>query len=134
MAYDGFYLTYKSDRETNERLDRIRKKYPNFRMVKINLEDWSDPKIDKAISKIASITNTKHFWIIDPDVCVDDDFDFDEGDENNDVVKEAPPVTEAKVSSEIEDVDEEVEEGVISSDLSNFLRDFDEQLDDLMKI
>ena len=77
MAYDGFYLTYKSDRETNERLDRIREKYPNFRMVKINLEDWSDPKIDKAISKIASITNTKHFWIIDPDVCVDDDFDFD---------------------------------------------------------
>ena len=77
MAYDGFYLTYKSDRETNERLDRIRKKYPNFRMVKINLEDWSDPKIDKAISKIAAITNTKHFWIIDPDVCVDDDFDFD---------------------------------------------------------
>jgi len=65
---------------------------------------------------------------------LDDDFDFDEGDENNDVVKEAPPVTEAKVSSEIEDVDEEVEEGVISSDLSNFLRDFDEQLDDLMKI
>jgi len=64
MAYDGFYLTYKSDRETNERLDRIREKYPNFRMVKINLEDWSDPKIDKAISKIASITNTKHFWII----------------------------------------------------------------------
>jgi len=77
MAYDGFYLTYKSDRETNERLDRICKKYPNFRMVKINLEDWSDPKIDKAISKIASIANTKHFWIIDPDVYVDDDFDFD---------------------------------------------------------
>lgn len=77
MAYDGFYLTYKSDRETNERLDRIREKYPNFRMVKINLEDWSDPKIDKAISKIASITNTKHFWIIDPDVYVDEDFDFD---------------------------------------------------------
>ena len=22
MAYDGFYLTYKSDRETNERFDR----------------------------------------------------------------------------------------------------------------
>ena len=52
MAYDGFYLTYKSDRETNERFDRVREKYPNFRMVKINLEDWSDPKIDKAIMKI----------------------------------------------------------------------------------
>ena len=76
MAYDGFYLTYKSDRETNERLDRIQQKYPNFRLVKINLEDWSDPKIDKAVAKIASITNTKHFWIIDPDVNVNDDFDF----------------------------------------------------------
>ena len=77
MAYDGFYLTYKSDRETNERFDRIREKYPNFRMVKINLEDWSDPKIDTAVSKIASIANTKHFWIIDPDVKVEDGFDFD---------------------------------------------------------
>ena len=77
MAYDGFYLTYKSDRETNERFDRVRKKYPNFRMVKINLEDWSDPKIDKAIMKIADVTNTKHFWIVDPDVEVQDDFDFD---------------------------------------------------------
>ena len=76
MAYDGFYLTYKSDRETNERFDRVREKYPNFRMVKINLEDWSDPKIDKAIMKIADVTNTKHFWIIDPDVKVEDDFDF----------------------------------------------------------
>jgi len=77
MAYDGFYLTYKSDRETNERFDRVRAKYPNFRMVKINLEDWSDPKIDKAIMKIADVANTKHFWIIDPDVKVEDDFDFD---------------------------------------------------------
>ena len=76
MAYDGFYLTYKSDRETNERFDRVREKYPNFRMVKINLEDWSDPKIDKAIMKIADVANTKHFWIIDPDVNVDDNFNF----------------------------------------------------------
>jgi len=76
MAYDGFYLTYKSDRETNERFDRVQKKYPNFRMVKINLEDWSDPKIDKAIMKIADVANTKHFWIIDPDVNVDDNFNF----------------------------------------------------------
>ena len=53
-------------------------------MVKINLEDWADPKIEKAIKKIASITNTKHFWIIDPDVKVDDDFDFSfETDEYN---------------------------------------------------
>ena len=49
MAYDGFFLTYKSDRETNERYDRIQSRYPNFRMVKINLEDWSDPKIVKAV-------------------------------------------------------------------------------------
>jgi len=76
MAYDGFYLTYKSDKETNERFDKIQQKYPSFRMVKINLEDWADPKIEKAITKIASITNTKHFWIVDPDVKVDDDFDF----------------------------------------------------------
>ena len=45
MAYDGFFLTYKNDRETNERYDRIQSRYPNFRMVKINLEDWTDPKI-----------------------------------------------------------------------------------------
>lgn len=77
MAYDGFYLTYKSDKETNERFDKITEKYPNFRLVKINLEDWSDPKVEKAINKIATVTNTKHFWVIDPDVKVDDDFDFD---------------------------------------------------------
>lgn len=86
MAYDGYYLTYKADKETNERFDQIQKKYPFFRMVKINLEDWSDPKLEKAITKIASISNTKHFWIIDPDVKVDDDFDFsfetDKWDEN----------------------------------------------------
>jgi len=76
MAYDGFYLTYKSDRETNERFDRVRERFPNIRMVKINLEDWNDPKIVAAVSKIASIANTKHFWIIDPDVEVSDDFDF----------------------------------------------------------
>ena len=76
MAYDGFYLTYKSDRETNERFDRVRERFPNIRMVKINLEDWNDPKIVAAVSKIASITNTKHFWIIDPDVEVDEGFDF----------------------------------------------------------
>ena len=76
MAYDGFYLTYKSDRETNERFDRVRERFPNIRMVKINLEDWNDPKIVAAVSKIASIANTKHFWIIDPDVEVDDGFDF----------------------------------------------------------
>ena len=61
MAYDGFYLTYKSDRETNERFDRVRERFPNIRMVKINLEDWNDPKIVAAVSKIASIANTKHF-------------------------------------------------------------------------
>ena len=49
MAYDGFFLTYKNDRETNERYDRICEKYPNFRMVKINLEDWTDPKIVQQI-------------------------------------------------------------------------------------
>ena len=86
MAYDGYYLTYKADKETNERFDEIRKKYPSFRMVKINLEDWADPKIEQAITKIATITNTKHFWVVDPDVKVDDDFDFsfetDDWDEN----------------------------------------------------
>ena len=76
MAYDGYYLTYKADKETNERFDQIQKKYPFFRMVKINLEDWSDPKLEKAITKISSITNTKHFWVIDPDVKVDENFDF----------------------------------------------------------
>ena len=88
MAYDGFYLTYKSDRETNERFDRVRERFPNIRMVKINLEDWSDPKLDQAITKIAEITNTKHFWIIDPDVEVDDDFDFEfrTSEYDNDVV------------------------------------------------
>ena len=86
MAYDGYYLTYKADKETNERFDEIRKKYPSFRMVKINLEDWADPKIEQAITKIATIANTKHFWIVDPDVKVDNEFDFsfetDKWDEN----------------------------------------------------
>ena len=77
MAYDGFFLTYKNDRETNERYDRIRSRYPNFRMVKINLEDWSDPKITRAVKACAEGTNTKHFWVIDPDCKVDDSFDFD---------------------------------------------------------
>jgi len=87
MAYDGFYLTYKTDKETNERFDEIREVYPNFRMVKINLEDWSDPKVEQAVSKIASISNTKHFWIIDPEVKVDTDFDFGyETDSSNDKI------------------------------------------------
>jgi hypothetical protein len=77
MAYDGYYLTYKSDIETQERFEKVQEKYPSFRMVKINLEDWSDPKLEQAISKIASISNTKHFWIVDADVKVPDDFNFD---------------------------------------------------------
>ena len=76
MAYDGYYLTYKEDKETNERFDQIQKKYPSFRMVKINLEDFENPKMEEAINKIASVANTKHFWVVDPDVKVDDDFDF----------------------------------------------------------
>jgi len=87
MAYDGFYLTYKSDKETNERFEKIQDKYPNFRLVKINLENWSDPKVEQAIKKIATVTNTKHFWVIDPDIKVDDGFDFDfETNESNDSV------------------------------------------------
>ncbi len=77
MAYDGFFLTYKSDRETNERYDRIQARYPNFRMVKINLEDWSDPKIVQAVRACSETASTKHFWVIDPDCKIDDDFDFD---------------------------------------------------------
>ena len=76
MAYDGYYLTYKADKETNERFDQIQKKYPSFRMVKINLEDFENPKVEEAINKIASIANTKHFWVVDPDVKVNTDFDF----------------------------------------------------------
>jgi len=76
MAYDGYYLTYKADKETNERFDQIQKKYPSFRMVKINLEDFENPKMEEAINKIASVANTKHFWVIDPDVKVNNDFDF----------------------------------------------------------
>lgn len=76
MAYDGYYLTYKADKETNERFDEIRQKYPSFRMVKINLEDFENPKVEEAINKIASIANTKHFWVVDPDVKVDPNFDF----------------------------------------------------------
>ena len=86
MAYDGFFLTYKNDRETNERYDRICSKYPNFRMVKINLEDWTDPKIIQAVKACGKSASTKHFWVIDPDCKVDDSFDFDyrttEWDEN----------------------------------------------------
>jgi len=77
MAYDGFFLTYKNDRETNERYDRICEKYPNFRMVKINLEDWTDPKIIQAVKACGKSASTKHFWVIDPDCKVDDSFDFD---------------------------------------------------------
>ena len=76
MAYDGFYLTYKNDRETNDRFDRVSGDYPNFKLVKINLEDMSNPKIVDAVMKIASLVNTKHFWVIDPEVVPGDDFDF----------------------------------------------------------
>ena len=76
MAYDGYYLTYKADKETNERFDQIQKKYPSFRMVKINLEDFENPKVEEAITKIATITDTKHFWVIDPDVDISPNFDF----------------------------------------------------------
>ena len=76
MAYDGYYLTYKADKETNERFDQIQKKYPSFRMVKINLEDFENPKVEEAITKIATVTNTKHFWVVDPDVDVSPNFNF----------------------------------------------------------
>ena len=76
MAYDGFFLTYKNDRETNERYDRIQSRYPNFRMVKINLEDWTIPKLFKVVRR-GENASTKHFWVIDPDCKVDDSFDFD---------------------------------------------------------
>lgn len=77
MAYDAFYLTYKQDTETNDRFEAIRKRCPNIRLVKINLKDWNDNKITDAITKLSTISNTKFFWVIDADVEVSNDFDFE---------------------------------------------------------
>ena len=76
MAYDAFYLTYKRDHETLERFEKISSKYPNFKLVKINIQDWNDNKIEEAVEKIAKISTTKFFWVIDPDVLVEEDFNF----------------------------------------------------------
>jgi hypothetical protein len=76
MAYDAFYLTYKRDHETIERFENISKRYPNFQLVKINLTDWNDNKIEEAIKKLSTHSKTKFFWVIDADVLVDNDFDF----------------------------------------------------------
>tara|TARA_B100001057_G_scaffold276615_2_gene276896 strand:+ start:330 stop:3014 length:2685 start_codon:yes stop_codon:yes gene_type:complete len=46
-------------------------------MVKINLEDWQDPKIIQAVKTCGKAASTKHFWVIDPDCKVDESFDFD---------------------------------------------------------
>ena len=44
MAYDGFFLTYKNDRETNERYDRIQSRYPTFVWLKLILKTGQIPR------------------------------------------------------------------------------------------
>lgn len=77
MAYDAFFLTYKSDKETNLRFAEIQERYPNFQLVKFDLEVWSGEKIIETVSELVHEANTKFFWVVDPDVLVDPTFDFD---------------------------------------------------------
>lgn len=77
MAYDGIYLTFKYDRETRYRYSKIKETCPNIKLVRITKEDWDNNTMVDAIMRYVKYVNTKHFWVIDPEVLVPDDFYFD---------------------------------------------------------
>lgn len=77
MAYDGIYLTFKYDRETRSRYEKIKETCPNIKLVRIKKEDWDTNTMAQAIVKYAPSVNTRHFWVIDPEVLIPDDFYFD---------------------------------------------------------
>jgi hypothetical protein len=77
MAYDGIYLTFKYDRETRYRYEKIKETCPNIKLVRIKKEDWDNNTMAETIMKYVPSVNTKHFWVIDPEVRIPDDFYFD---------------------------------------------------------
>ncbi len=76
MAFDGFFLTTKQDRHARSRFEKIKEKLPNVKLLHIPKDTWEDNTMVAAIMEAVQDVNTRHFWIIDPDVLVNDDFDF----------------------------------------------------------
>lgn len=76
MACDTFFLTHKNDADTKGRLGKIREKIPTVVVRRIKKDTWEDNTMAYAIVELAHTVNTRYFWVIDPDVLVDDTFDF----------------------------------------------------------
>lgn len=77
MAYDGIYLTYKYDRETRNRYEKVKETCPNIKLIRIKKEDWNNNTMAQTIAKYVPSVNTKHFWVIDPEVLIPHDMQFD---------------------------------------------------------
>jgi hypothetical protein len=88
MAFDGFFLTTKQDVDARSRFEKIKSQLPNIKMLHIPKDTWEDNTMVSAVVEAVQEVNTRYFWVIDPDVLVDDEFDFSfEPDEwNKDVL------------------------------------------------
>ena len=73
MAYDCFFITLENSRSEIDKYKLIREKIPNVRMVKLN--DLG--KLNGALTEIRKISNTEYYWVIDPNVLVSPDFDWE---------------------------------------------------------
>jgi hypothetical protein len=73
MAYDCFFITLEKSRSEINKYKLIREKIPNVHMVKLN--DLGN--LNDALTEIRKISNTEYYWIIDPDVLVPADFDWE---------------------------------------------------------
>jgi len=76
MAFDAFFLTHKNDADTKARLEKIRNKIPTVQVRRIKKDTWEDNTMAYTIVELAHTVNTRYFWVIDPDVLIDDQFDF----------------------------------------------------------
>jgi len=76
MAFDGIFLTTKQDRDTRARFEKIKERLPTIKLLYIPKDTWEDNTMASAITEAVQDINTRYFWVIDPDVLVDDDFDF----------------------------------------------------------
>jgi hypothetical protein len=76
MAFDGFFLATKNDRDVRERLSKIQEKFPTIKLLVIPKDTWEENTIASVIAEAVQEVNSRYFWVVDPDVVVDDEFDF----------------------------------------------------------
>ena len=76
MAFDAFFLTHKNDADTKRRLEKVKEQIPTVQLCRIQKDTWESNTIADAIFQLSNSVNTRYFWVIDPDVMIDDDFMF----------------------------------------------------------